>query len=199
MPLLLALIALLHAANAWLPQRVSTRTLSKQVQRTSPCVLQSTTTADTAIATTDAQQDDDDDEYEYLEYDTLQETDYAGSEWLVGTVWEGRESSIDETWVRLGVTEKGKNLAVWGDNSEGSWAFDVATQFLSFSKENLFGKRIWACTADDYYFGQGTVRGWTYLQPASVLAQWQAKRLGVDPAEAGTAPWFEEADEETMD
>jgi hypothetical protein len=142
-------------------------------------------------------EEDDDDEYEYVEFDSLAEADFAGSEWLVGTVFEGKENKpIDETWVRLFVTEEGKNLAFWGDNSEGTWNFDVASQFLTLSKDNLFGKRIWACTTEDFYYLSGTVRGWTYLQSARVLAQWQARRLGVDPEEAGVAPWFEEQDED---
>jgi hypothetical protein len=147
--------------------------------------------------------DDDDDEYEYVEFDSLAESDFAGSEWLVGTVWEGQEKDlfgnekdVQETWVRLFVTDKGKNLAFWGDDSEGTWNFDVASQFLTLSKDSLFGKRIWACTTDDFYYLQGTVRGWNYLQSARVLAQWQAKRLGADPEEAGVAPWFEEDEED---
>jgi hypothetical protein len=148
----------------------------------------------------DNDDDDDDDEYEYVEFDSLAETDFAGSEWLVGTEFEGKENKpIQETWCRLFVTEEGKNLAFWGDNSEGTWSFDVASQFLTLSKDSLFGKRIWACTTDDFYYLQGTVRGWTYLQSARVLAQWQARRLGVDPEEAGIAPWFEEQDEDDED
>ena len=91
--------------------------------------------------------------------------------------------------------EDGKNICYWGDNSEGKWNLDVASQFLSISKESYFGKQIWAGIVDDYYFLQGTVRGWSYLQPASVLAQWQSRRLGVGKDEAGTAPWFEQEDE----
>jgi hypothetical protein len=64
------------------------------------------------------------------------------------------------------------------------------------SKEHFYGKEIWAGTVDDYYYIQGTVRGWTYITAAEVLGQWQAKRLGVDPEEAGIAPWFEEEGEE---
>lgn len=147
------------------------------------------------------EEEDDDDEYEYVEFDSLAESDFAGSEWLVGTVFGETEQNkpIQETWVRLFVTEEGKNLAFWGDNSEGTWNFDVASQFLTMSKDNLFGKRIWACTTEDFYYLQGTVRGWTYLQSARVLAQWQAKRLGVDAEEAGVAPWFEVDDEDEED
>jgi len=136
--------------------------------------------------------DEDDEEYEYVEYDSLQEQDFAGSEWLVGTNLDSRPDKIQETWVRLVVTEDGGNLAVWGDNSEGKWALDVASQFFSISKESIFGKKIWAGVVDDYYYLQGTVRGWMYWSPAAVLGQWQARRLGVDKEEAGTPPWFEE-------
>ena len=145
---------------------------------------------------TSSQDDDDDDEYEYVEYDALTEAEFVGSEWLVGTVWDSNTDKIEETWVRLVVSEDGKNACYWGDQSEGKWSLDVASQFLSISKESLFGKQIWAGIVEDYYFLQGTVRGWSYLQPASVLAQWQAKRLGVDQDEAGVAPWFEETETE---
>jgi hypothetical protein len=160
--------------------------------------LESTASADTADDN-DKNEEDDDDEYEYVEFDTLDESDFAGSEWLMGTQWENRDKEIDETWCRLFVTEEGKNLAFWGDDSEGTWNFDVASQFLTVSKDTLFGKKIWACTTDDYYYLSGTVRGWTYLMSARVLAQWQARRLGADPEEAGVAPWFaveEEGEEE---
>ena len=140
----------------------------------------------------DNSDDGDNDEYEYLEYDALTEAEFVGSEWLVGTNWDRNPEKIEETWVRLVVSEEGKNICYWGDNSEGKWSLDVASQFLSISKESWFGKQIWAGVVDDYYFLQGTVRGWTYLQPASVLAQWQAKRLGVDTDEAGVAPWFQQ-------
>jgi hypothetical protein len=138
-------------------------------------------------------EEEEDDEYEYEEYEMLKEQDFLGSEWLVGTCWENNNNNIKETWVRL-ATKGDKNLAVWGDNSEGTWSLDVASQFLAISKEFLWGKQIWAGVVDDYYFVQGTVRGWTYLTPASVVGQWQAKRLGVDPEEAGTAPWFQVED-----
>jgi len=139
--------------------------------------------------------DDDDDEYEYIEYDVLTEPEFTGSEWLVGTVMDNNPDKIVETWTRLAVDKDGKNVAIWGDNSEGSWSFDVASQFLAISKEGIFGKKIWAGVIDDYYFSQGTVRGWNFFSAAAVLGQWQAKRLGVDPDEAGVAPWFEEPEE----
>ena len=148
------------------------------------------------IQMSNQEEDDDDDEYEYVEYDILTEPEFIKSEWLVGTVMDNNPNKIVETWVRLAYDEKGKAVAVWGDNSEGSWNFDVASQFLSFSKENLLGKQIWAGVVDDYYFTAGTVRGWNIFQPAAVVGQWQAKRLGIDPDEAGTAPWFETDEEE---
>jgi len=155
------------------------------------------TTSEIEKVVDDTTDDDDDDEYEYIEYDTLKEEDFVKSEWLVGTCWENNKEKIDETWVRL-VYSKDKNIAVWGDGSEGKWSIDVPSQFLSISKENiLFGKQIWAGVVQDYYFQQGNVRGWSFLQSASVLAQWQAKRIGLeDRDEAGVAPWFEEQTEE---
>lgn len=140
--------------------------------------------------TTDDANDDED--YEYVEYEILTEAEFLGSEWLVGTCFDKNPNKIEETWVRLATDRDGKNVAIWGDKSQGSWSIDVASQFLSMSKEYLWGKEIWAGVVDDYYYLQGTVRGWNFVQPASVLAQWQAKRLGVDPEEAGTPPWFEE-------
>ena len=142
-------------------------------------------------------EEDDDDEYEYVEYDILTEAEFQGSEWLVGTVMDSRQDDIGETWVRLAIDKDGKNVAIWGDNSEGNWNFDVANQFLSVSKNAVWGKNIWAGVVDDYYFCRGTVRGWNFFSPASVVGQWQAKRLGVEQGEAGIAPWFEQPEEET--
>lgn len=142
-----------------------------------------------------SEDEDDDEEYEYVEYDILTEPEFMGSEWLVGTVMDGNSDKIVETWVRLATDKDGKNVAIWGDNSQGIWAFDVANQFLSFSKERLWGKDIWAGVVDDYYYTQGTVRGWNFFSAAAVKGQWQAKRLGVDPNEAGVAPWFEKEDD----
>ena len=141
------------------------------------------------------EEDDDDDEYEYVEYEILREPDFMGSEWLVGTVMENNDD-ITETWVRLVTDKDGKNVAVWGDNSQGTWNLDVANQFLSVSKNSLIGKNIWAGVVDDFYYCRGTVRGWNFFSPASVVGQWQAKRLGVEKGEAGIAPWFEEPEEE---
>lgn len=139
--------------------------------------------------------DEDEEEYEYVEYDMLKEVDFSGSEWLIGSNLDNSPRFIDETWVRMAVDKDGKNIAIWGDGAKGKWAFDVASQFLSFSKENLAGKKIWAGVVDDYYFVQGTIRGWTYWSAAAVLGQWQARRLGVDKEEAGIPPWFEQEDE----
>ena len=149
-----------------------------------------------ATSSTDTKLDEDD-EYEYIEYDSLTEAEFRNSEWLVGTNFDNNPDSIQETWVRLVVDADGKNVAVWGDNAQGSWNLDVASQYLGISKENkLTGKVIWAATVNDYYFCSGTVRGWKFWSPASILGQWQAKRLGVDADEAGMAPWFEEEEEE---
>jgi hypothetical protein len=168
--------------------------LSRSSSRTSS-LASSTTAANTGDGGSIGADSDEDVEYEYVEYDMLSEQDFVGSEWLVGTNWDSSLNKIDETWVRLAVDEKsGGNIAIWGDKSQGKWSLDVASQFFSVSKENKLGisKQIWAGVVNDYYYLQGTVRGWTFWQAASVLAQWQAKRLGVDPQEAGTAPWFME-------
>lgn len=158
--------------------------------------------------TDDNNNDDDDDEWEYEEFDVLGEADFYNSEWKVGTLQnnEGtgggllqKEPKIEETWCRLLVDEDGQQTCVWGDGAKGKWNFDTPSQFLSMSKDTIggwFGKKIWAGTVDDYYYLQGTVRGWSPISPASVDAQWQARRLGIDKDEAGIAPWFEEDDEE---
>ena len=94
-----------------------------------------------------ATEDDDDDEYEYIEYDVLTEDEFTNSEWLVGTNWDRNPRKIDETWCRLVFDKDNKAVAIWGDRSRGTWKLDVATQFLSISKESLWaGKEIWACT-----------------------------------------------------
>jgi len=142
-------------------------------------------------------EEDDDDEWEYVEFESLSEADLIKSEWLVGTCFERSENKIDETWCRLVTNEKGENLAIWGDNAEGRWALDVASQYITISKNSLWGKQIWACIVDDYYYLSGTVRSWNFFRAASVEAQWQARRLGVDKEEAGIAPWFQEDNEES--
>ena len=198
--LVVSVALLLIPVDAWLPLPPSSSSLSSQLHRSSSTLSRSVLFADasTSVTSTSTSEDDDnedddeeEEEYEYVEYDALTEAEFVGSEWLVGTNWDRDPSKIDETWVRLVVREDGKNLCYWGDKSEGKWSLDVASQFFSMSKESLFGKQIWAGVVDDFYFMQGTVRGWTYIMSAQVLAQWQAKRLGVDPDEAGTPPWFE--------
>mmetsp|Transcript_41186 Transcript_41186/g.98648 ORF Transcript_41186/g.98648 Transcript_41186/m.98648 type:complete len:269 (-) Transcript_41186:111-917(-) len=144
----------------------------------------------------DDDDDDDDDEWEEVEMEILTESDFYGSEWLVGSVMERNTNKIVETWVRLATDSDGKNVAIWGDNAQGTWSFDVANQFLSFSKQNIFGKAIWAGVVDDYYYTLGTIRGYNMWSAAAVLGQWQAKRLGVEQGEAGVAPWFEEPEPE---
>mmetsp|Transcript_18305 Transcript_18305/g.33188 ORF Transcript_18305/g.33188 Transcript_18305/m.33188 type:complete len:286 (-) Transcript_18305:113-970(-) len=158
---------------------------------------------------TDMTMDNEEEEWEYVEYEMLKEKDFVGSEWRVGTVMERSPQKIEETWVRLVTTvqdglggEKVVNVAYWGDGRQGKWNLDVASQFLSISKETWggwLGKQIWAGAVEDYYFLEGTVRGWSPVQPASVLGEWQSKRLGVDPSESGTPPWFQEQNESNDD
>mmetsp|Transcript_18989 Transcript_18989/g.21199 ORF Transcript_18989/g.21199 Transcript_18989/m.21199 type:complete len:228 (-) Transcript_18989:186-869(-) len=150
----------------------------------------------TSIQTTETlEEDDDDDEWEYVEFESLSEADVVKSEWLVGTNFDKTSDKIDETWCRLVTNEKGENLAIWGDNSEGKWNLDKASQYLTISKTQLWGKKIWACIVDDYYYLSGSVRSWSFISAADSIGQWQARRLGVDKDEAGIAPWFEEDDE----
>lgn len=155
-----------------------------------------TTTAESTSAIQASMEQDADDEWEYLEYEDLQESDFINSEWLVGTVMDSNPNKIQETWVRCIMSDDDAGASsqpcVWGDGAKGKWSFDRASQYFSLSKEHFYGKEIWAGMVDDYYYLQGTVRGWTYITAAEVLGQWQAKRLGVDPEEAGVAPWFEE-------
>jgi len=155
--------------------------------------------------------DDDDDEWDYEEYEDLVEADFYGSEWKVGTVMDGDPSStkklkIEETWCRLLVEEVEQGIGkqqlqrcIWGDGGRGKWKFDRGSQFLSLTKETYggwLGKRIWAGTVTDFYYLDGSVRGWSPISPATVVGQWQAKRLGVDKGEAGKAPWFEVEEED---
>lgn len=160
-------------------------------------------------------EDEDDGEMEWVEeeFELLTERDFYNTEWKMGTLMENKPreaKSIDTTWVRLVTTEDGENKAIWGDNSKGKWNVDVPSQFFSISKESFggwFGKQIWAGTIEDFYFLEGTVRGWSPLSAASVEGQWQAVRLGVldgdrvSQDERGVAPWFmeEEEDEEEED
>ena len=143
--------------------------------------------------------EDDDEEWELEEFENLSEPDFYGSEWKIGTLMDGKKKIV-ETWCRCVVKEDGQFLAIWGDGAEGKWNFDSTNQFFSISKDTFggwLGKQIWAGSVEDYYFMEGTVRGWSPLSPASVIGQWQMKRLGVAPDEAGVAPWFETEDEES--
>lgn len=211
---LIAAVLLLWDAsyvNAWLPttpQRPTAILSQSQQQQqrqkqqallvsspSSSALYSSAASSSISTASQEADDDDDEEEYEYVEYDLLTEREYVGSEWLVGTCMDSSPNKIAETWCRLAVDKDGKNVAIWGDNSEGKWSMDVASQFLSISKETFWGKEIWAGVVDDYYYLQGTVRGWSFLTAAEVIGQWQARRLGVDPDEAPTAPWFEKTEE----
>mmetsp|Transcript_35162 Transcript_35162/g.85164 ORF Transcript_35162/g.85164 Transcript_35162/m.85164 type:complete len:229 (+) Transcript_35162:160-846(+) len=203
--LLLLLVAITSDAFVVIPQQQLSSSSSSLLQsRSQPAQQRSMalhssdpTSAITTETSEDDDEDDEDDEYEYEEYDFLEESDFTGSEWLVGSCMDSSPNRIDETWVRLAVDPKdGKQLAIWGDNSEGTWKFDKASQFLTMSKNNILGKKIWAGVVDDFYFTLGTVRGWSFFSAAAVVGQWQAKRLGVDPEEAGAAPWFEPQEEE---
>lgn len=191
-----------HSARTATASRSSafTHLPTSYINRITPtCSQLYSTETDTAVAAaTSDEVEDDDDEYEYIEYENLAESDFLGSEWGLGTCWDNKKSKIDDTWARL-IAKGDKNQAVWGDDSEGTWSFDVASQFLTISKNYFWGKKIWAGVVDDYYFLQGTVRGWTYFTAASVEGQWQARRLGVDPEEAGTAPWFLVEEDEDED
>lgn len=182
--------------EAWIPNmpRPVIERQSLMLSSSPPPSIDATSTETSSAAV--SEDEDDDEEYEYIEYENLTEQEFVGSEWLVGTNFDRKNGKIDETWARLIVDASGKNVVVWGDNSEGTWALDVASQFLSLSKENKFtGKDIWAATIEDYYFLQGTVRGWRFWSAAAVLGQWQARRLGVDKDEAGLPPWFEDENE----
>ena len=142
------------------------------------------------------------------EFELLTERDFYNTEWKIGTLMDKKPrdaKSIDTTWVRLMTTENGDNKAIWGDDSKGKWTIDVPSQFFSISKESFggwFGKQIWAGTIDDFYYLEGTVRGWSPISPASVEGQWQAVRLGVvegdrvSVEERGEAPWFTIEEEE---
>jgi len=134
--------------------------------------------------------EDDDNEFEEVEFEYMLYDDLLGSEWKIGDLMEGKKN-VKEYWFRLLTNEE----VVWGDNSKGKWKLDERAQFLTISKESFggwLGKSIWACNTDDYYFTQGTIRGWNPLEAATVKGQWQAKRLGCTDEERGIAPWFQE-------
>lgn len=188
---------LLQFIALWIQIFYSSAWIQGNPSRRHPVWLASTTSSTELSAPTE---EEDEEEYEYVEYETLTEAEFVNSEWLVGTNWDNQPDKISETWARLIVDKNGSNVAVWGDDSQGTWALDVASQFLSISKDNKFaGKEIWACTVDDYYFLRGTVRGWKFWSPAAVLAQWQGRRLGIDKEESGVAPWFEEESDSSSD
>lgn len=195
---LLFLLLLLSAlCQGWVsPSRISISTTRQPVALCSSTAVNSNSESVPVATANDEEEDDDEEEYEYVEYEILTEPEFMGSEWLVGTIMDSNPNKIVETWVRLASDKNGKNVAIWGDKKEGTWNFDVANQFLSMSKESWIGKDIWAGVVEDYYFTQGTVRGWNFLAAAEVVGQWQSKRLGVDPDEAGIAPWFEEEEED---
>ena len=153
--------------------------------------------------------DEEEEEWVEEEFELLTERDFYNTEWKIGTLMDGAPrspTSIDTTWVRLMTTEDGTNKAVWGDGAKGKWTIDVTSQFFSISKETFggwLGKQIWAGTIEDFYYLDGTVRGWSPISPASVVGQWQAIRLGsmdggdrVSAEERGVAPWFMEEDED---
>mmetsp|Transcript_21129 Transcript_21129/g.29388 ORF Transcript_21129/g.29388 Transcript_21129/m.29388 type:complete len:233 (+) Transcript_21129:126-824(+) len=190
-----------HVAQAWMVSAPSSsrNSFTTTVSTTSLCMSTKESSSVELAESRYADESEDGEEWEYVEVDALTEADFVGSEWLVGTNWNNNPSQIKETWCRLVTTEDGTNLAIWGDKAEGKWNLEVGSQFLSISKETWGGwggKKIWAGVVDDYYFLQGTVRGWSFLSPAEVLAGWQGKRLGVDPEEAGVAPWFVEQPED---
>mmetsp|Transcript_2305 Transcript_2305/g.2788 ORF Transcript_2305/g.2788 Transcript_2305/m.2788 type:complete len:256 (-) Transcript_2305:50-817(-) len=140
---------------------------------------------------------EEEEEWEFEEYEMLTEADFYDSEWKVGTLMEN-SNKIEETWTRL-VVQDGEFICIWGDGASGKWNFDSASQFMSMSKDSFggwLGKKIWAGSVEDFYYVEGTIRGWSPISPASVVGQWQAKRLGVDRDEAGIAPWFEEEDDD---
>ena len=138
--------------------------------------------------------DDEDLEWVEEEFETLTERDFYNTEWKIGTLMDNKPrdpKSIDTTWVRLSTTEEGTspfhyalfasdlcvssllssspgtNKATWGDGSKGKWTVDVPSQYFSISKETFggfFGKKIWAGNIDDFYYLEGTVRGWSPIR-----------------------------------
>lgn len=131
-------------------------------------------------------------EYEYIEYDELTEKQFMGSVWLVGTNEADNEGNVTdkvtETKLFLTTDDQDKKVAMWGDCSKGKWYIDNGN-FLA-SKESLFGRRYWTCYADDFYFMEGTIQGWSLISPAMKLGMFQAIRLDVDKEVMGEAPWI---------
>eukprot|EP00574_Skeletonema_japonicum_P002196 CAMPEP_0201720488 /NCGR_PEP_ID=MMETSP0593-20130828/5414_1 /ASSEMBLY_ACC=CAM_ASM_000672 /TAXON_ID=267983 /ORGANISM="Skeletonema japonicum, Strain CCMP2506" /LENGTH=240 /DNA_ID=CAMNT_0048211127 /DNA_START=17 /DNA_END=739 /DNA_ORIENTATION=- len=195
----------LHQSSSAATRDVATTIKSQQIRSSSTSLFMS----DAALSLTGQEEDDEEEEWVEEEFELLTERDFYNTEWKIGTLMDGTPrspTSIDTTWVRLMTTEDGTNKAVWGDGSKGKWTIDVPSQFFSISKETFggwFGKQIWAGTIEDFYYLDGTVRGWSPISPASVDGQWQAIRLGniddsdrVSAEERGVAPWFMEEDGE---
>lgn len=211
LPLLLLLVLSLSffSTNAWTILRYSplrqnsvfpVQTISTSIQVASAVEADNIDNIRINTNSNKEDEDNDDDDFEYVEYERLAEADFIGSEWLVGTNFNQKPNAIQETWVRLIQDEtSGKKKCVWGDNSEGVWSVDAASQYVSMSKNYPWGKTIWAGVAEDYYYLQGTVRAWTYFSAAEVVGQWQSRRLGIEPDEAGVAPWFEVNDDDDED
>lgn len=182
------LLSIATLCSSWAFHHVPNRALLTNLRMTDSSL---------AIEGIEDKEEEEDDEWEYVEFESLTEADLLGSEWLVGTCFDKSPDKIDETWCRLVCNDNNENIAIWGDNSEGKWALDKASQYITISKNYLWGKQIWACVVEDYYYLAGTVRSWSFFTAAAVEAQWQARRLGVDKEEAGIAPWFEEEETES--
>lgn len=113
------------------------------------------------------------------------ESDFNGSEWKIGILWNGKKK-IDVSWIRC----KPMNELQWGFGAEGKWRLEDGT-FVTFTRDFFLGwhgRRLFSAKiGEDSNYLEGVVRGWKPWDSATVMGQWEAIRLGVDRPEE--APW----------
>ena len=122
--------------------------------------------------------------------------DFAGSEWKVGIVWNGRED-VEVTWAR--VSDDGEGTVQWGFGAAGQVRVDDGA-FVTLTRDfplGWGGKRLFSARIDSDVYLEGIIRGWKPWVPADVMGQWQAYRLGVD--RGGEAPPWANYDKEVVE
>lgn len=115
--------------------------------------------------------------------------DFAGSEWKIGVLW-GEEEDIEVSWFRC----KDDGKSEWGfrTGNEGRWSLDDGV-YLTVTRDYFLGwngRRIYSAkVTEDCNYLEGYVRGWKPWEPASIMGQWQAFRLGVE--RPNPPPWVD--------
>lgn len=119
----------------------------------------------------------------------FESADFAGSEWKIGVLW-GEEQDIEVSWFRC----KADGKSEWGfkQGNEGRWSLDDGV-YLTVTRNYFLGwngRRIYSAkVTDDCNYLEGYVRGWKPWEPASIMGQWQAFRLGVE--RPNPPPWVD--------